>query len=222
MQHIFIITFIVVCLLNSIVGQDPASSWLAYTKSPGNGGTITYINATWIVPAEPKIKNGVQPGFWFGIEPEPACNLIQPILAYQEGWQIFNGYYQWDNGYWYESANGNVQAGNTIFGSVTYVQASHSYDMYIECKESGWNVKSNIKIEGEKIYTDSYFVIERQPPNCEQYPQNGGITFYDINIEINGTAVAPQWIAKKFEDACDCTPIVNNATSVTFTWNFLF
>lgn len=40
----------------------------------------------------------------YGIEPAPAANLIQPILAYGytgAEYSIFNGYYQWDDGYWY-------------------------------------------------------------------------------------------------------------------------
>jgi len=37
----------------------------------------------------------------FGIEPVPAANLIQPILAWgytSDAFTIFNGYFQWDDG----------------------------------------------------------------------------------------------------------------------------
>lgn len=122
-------------------GDDPASSWLAYTISQGNGTIVTWVNATWVVPSYPTERNGLSlsyrrekqvvrnyvvrkiastlcpnqcvlgvperswctvggnaPGWWFGIEPSPASNLIQPILAYgygTNGYTIFNGYYQY-------------------------------------------------------------------------------------------------------------------------------
>lgn len=44
---------------------------------------MTFINATWTVPSYPTSRvDGAAPGFWFGIEPEPALDLIQPILAW--------------------------------------------------------------------------------------------------------------------------------------------
>eukprot|EP01102_Stenamoeba_stenopodia_P003819 TRINITY_DN13955_c0_g1_i1.p1 TRINITY_DN13955_c0_g1~~TRINITY_DN13955_c0_g1_i1.p1 ORF type:complete len:239 (-),score=55.72 TRINITY_DN13955_c0_g1_i1:92-808(-) len=204
---------------------DPASSWLAYTVAKGNGKLLTYINATWIVPSYPKSKvSGSEPGWWFGIEPEPALNLIQPILAwgydeYPNQFSIFNGYYQWDNSYWWSSKQGAVSPGNTIFASVEYVKESNSYSMYIECKETGFSTTNVIKVEGSKIYTDAYFVVEHQPSNCDQYPENGEIIFSDINIELEGTPVTPQWQAFKFRPACNSTAEVLSPSAVKFTWN---
>lgn len=64
---------------------DPAPSWMAYSKAAGNGRTVKSVSTSWQVPAYPtELSAPSAPGFWFGIEPqEPnACNLIQPILAY--------------------------------------------------------------------------------------------------------------------------------------------
>ncbi len=62
---------------------DPADSWLAYTVSKGEGKRVTWVNATWKVPDYPNNQySGNAPGWWFGIEPNPADNLIQPILAW--------------------------------------------------------------------------------------------------------------------------------------------
>lgn len=70
-------------LVSLSLSQDPADSWLAYTIAKGNGQLLTYMNASWIVPENPtELVNGNAPGWWFGIEPEPAMNLIQPILAW--------------------------------------------------------------------------------------------------------------------------------------------
>ena len=86
----------------SVIAQDPADSWLVYGVAKGGGKRVTWVNATWVVPDFPASKCtifflrliylrnsynrclvfGNAPGFWFGIEPEPAMDLIQPILAW--------------------------------------------------------------------------------------------------------------------------------------------
>eukprot|EP01119_Soliformovum_irregulare_P004911 TRINITY_DN1610_c0_g1_i2.p1 TRINITY_DN1610_c0_g1~~TRINITY_DN1610_c0_g1_i2.p1 ORF type:complete len:143 (+),score=30.53 TRINITY_DN1610_c0_g1_i2:171-599(+) len=91
---------------------DPAGSWLAYAVAKGNGKMVTLVNASWIVPSYPSDPvEGSAPGWWFGIEPSPACFLIQPILAWgYTGTQfaIFNGYYEWDDSDWWSSDTGTV------------------------------------------------------------------------------------------------------------------
>ena len=52
-----------------------------------------------------------------GIEPVANDILIQPILAYGDGanqWTIFNGYYDWHTGGWWQSTDYVVQPGQTI------------------------------------------------------------------------------------------------------------
>lgn len=75
--------------------QDPASSWLAYAEAKGNGKRVTYVGAKWQVPEFPESRSSPSaPGWWFGIEPEPALYLLQPILAYGytgNDYSIFNG-----------------------------------------------------------------------------------------------------------------------------------
>jgi len=46
--------------------------------------------------------------------------------------------------YW---PQGSVKPGNTIVGSLTYIKASNSYDMFVGCVETGFSVTSNIKVE---------------------------------------------------------------------------
>jgi len=204
------------------VRNDPAESWLAYTVSYGGGKKLTFMNATWVVPSNPAQGGPSAPGWWFGIEPEPAANLIQPILSWgdeaSDSFSIFNGYYQWDDSEWYQSESGVVNPGNHIYASVRYMPANNSYEMYIACKETGFSVTTNIEVEKSKTYTDAYFVVEHQPQSCDQYPANGQIVFYDINIALDNQSVTPDWQAFEFQPACDCTSYVNNSTSVMFTW----
>jgi len=203
---------------------DPASSWLAYTISKGGGKRITSINATWVVPSLPKIQTrGSEPGWWFGIEPEPALNLLQPILAWGYDrfpqYSIFNGYYEWDNLTWFSGKQGGVSPGDTIFGSITFLPESNSYEMFIECKKTGFQVADRIAVEGKIVYTDAYFVVEHQPSNCEEYPSNGEVIFSNINIELENQPVIPEWQAFQYRPACESTAHILNSSSVSFTWN---
>jgi hypothetical protein len=105
-----------------------------------------------------------------------------------------------------------VTPGNHIYAFVKYDQSLDSYNMYISCKETGWSVSNNIPVEGGKTYTDAYFVVEHQPgsfdhmerncfinitDDCGQYPGNGQITFFDINIELDFKPVTPSWKGHK-------------------------
>jgi len=181
------------------------------------------MNASWIVPALPtQQQGGNAPGWWFGIEPSPAMDLIQPILAwgeYSPEFTIFNGYYQWDNSDWWQSDTGTVQPGNHIFAYVEYVSSNDSYNMFITCQETGWSISSNIAVEQGKVYTDAYFVVEHQPDSCDEYPSNGYITFTNINIELENKPVTPQWEAYQFQPACNSQAIVLSSSSVKFTWD---
>lgn len=210
---------LLVTFVSVIHAQDPASSWLAYTKAPG-GGLITYVDATWKVPADPK-SSGSEPAFWFGIEPDPALNLIQPILKWLgNGWYIFNEYYEWDTGHDYQSPRGRVKAGQTIFASIQYQSRNNSYLMFITCNETGWKRWDSIKVERSSItYCDVYAVVEHQPNRCSQYPADGKIIFTDFHITVSDKAITPKWSAHQYKPKCDCKAEVLSSSSVEFTWN---
>lgn len=59
---------------------------------------------SWPVPAYPTTRGGGNaPGWWWGFEPVPALDLLQPILAYGDGspdYTIFNGEFDWSDGAW--------------------------------------------------------------------------------------------------------------------------
>ena len=153
--------------------------------------------------------------------PNPAVDLIQPILAYGytgPEYSIFNGYYEWDDNYWWSSETGTVRPGQMVNASVWYDASSDSYNMYISCKETGWSIMSNIPIEPGMLYTDTYFVVEHQPNSCREYPQNGNIVFENIYIELDGKPTVPHWKVAKYQDACGCTGSVLSPSKLKFTW----
>ena len=84
---------IAICSLAA--AQDPASGWLGYAMGvhPNDSSAIiTYIEATWRVPENPKV-NGAFYSPWFGIESSDNLNLIQPVNPWSSNvWQIYNEY----------------------------------------------------------------------------------------------------------------------------------
>jgi hypothetical protein len=129
------------------------------------GSRVTLVNATWIVPSYPTNRNGGNaPGYWFGIEPRPADMLIQPILAYGDGaptWTIFNGFFDWHNNNWEQSAQLGVNPGDVITASIEWDATKGQYVMYIAANGAKpiRSVRSKAESSSE-VYTDVYFVVE--------------------------------------------------------------
>eukprot|EP01064_Diplonema_japonicum_P026113 TRINITY_DN37528_c0_g1_i1.p1 TRINITY_DN37528_c0_g1~~TRINITY_DN37528_c0_g1_i1.p1 ORF type:complete len:223 (+),score=43.63 TRINITY_DN37528_c0_g1_i1:58-726(+) len=202
---------------------DPADSWLAYAVMKGGGKAISQVNVTWVVPENPTDAfSPAAPGWWYGVEPEPACDLIQPILAYGykgNEYSIFNGEYDWDGGGWWSSETQKVVPGDKVFSSLTLIDNGKAMRMVIG-KEGGKNpVVSTRSLTAKTPYTDLYFVVEHQPSSCKQYPANGEITFANIYVELEGTAVTPTWEQIKYKDACSCAGQTVDPKTLKFTWD---
>jgi len=211
--------------------DDPADTWLAYAESVGTGNRVTFVNATWNVPANPSNPNVPEaPGWWFGIEPRPAAYLIQPILAYGDpvnqacanGYCIFNGYYQWNTGYWWQSETIPVNAGDPIYTYVKYLPASNAYEMYIGNSATGQGVTSVRPVVDGQTYTDVYFVVEHQVASCAEMPSNGMWNINNIYIEINNQPYTNfNWNLQKYQDVCNCAPLNPGGaiSKLQFTWS---
>jgi len=118
-------------------------------------------------------------------------------LCTGQGWQIYNEYFQWEPEYNYNSPAHHVKAGDVLFGSVTYDPANQAYVVFHSDMTDGWNITSVIPIQKKgdgnyKDYTIAYFVMEKSW-NCNQYPPDGIVTFYDIKIQYNKQTVIPKW-----------------------------
>eukprot|EP01091_Cochliopodium_minus_P011779 TRINITY_DN3430_c0_g1_i1.p1 TRINITY_DN3430_c0_g1~~TRINITY_DN3430_c0_g1_i1.p1 ORF type:complete len:236 (-),score=68.99 TRINITY_DN3430_c0_g1_i1:41-715(-) len=223
-MKILLFTIFFSCFIIVAYTQDPAPGWTAYAKITGGGKRITQIEAKWKVPNKPTEK-GLFFGIWFGIEPNPAMNLIQPVLPWDgdDHWLIYNEYYQWNPTYNYDSHMIKVQPGQIVYGSVTYVPGNNSYTM----KNSilgGESVSSSIAIQLEngqpKVYTDAYFVLEKVASNCKQYPPEGVVTFYDISVSYeNVVDKTPAWSTHVLDAVCGSTAHILNSTTVSITWN---
>jgi hypothetical protein len=84
-----------------------------------------------------------------GIDSSDNLNLLQPVNPWLgSSWQIYNEYFQWQPEYNYNSPSQTVQAGDLLFGSLTYTPANQSYTIYHNVSGSvTWEVSSSIKIQ---------------------------------------------------------------------------
>ena len=200
---------------------DPAGSWLSYAVFKAQGA-VTQVNVTWVVPAYPSTRYSPSaPGWWYGVEPEPACDLIQPILAYGytgNNYSIFNGEFDWEGGGWWASDTQDVVPGDVVYSSLT-MTAPEKYTMVIGKKGGDAPIVSTRQGSIKKDYSDLYFVVEHQPRSCTEYPENGSITFSDIIVEVDNKPVVPTWEQVKFKDACSCEGETIDAKTLKFTWD---
>jgi len=205
--------------------QDPAPGWLAYAKgvSP-TGGKLTHLAAKWAVPSNP-VRGGAFYSPWFGIEASDNLNLIQPVNPWLgSSWSIYNEYFQWVPEYNYNSASHPVQPGDILYGSVDFTAGNESYSVYHSDLNDGWSVTSSIRVQRDerghvyKNYTIAYFVFEKVA-DCAQYPKNGQVTFYDIELEYDNKPVTPVWTTGYVDEVCEFKAQILNSTAIQITWN---
>eukprot|EP01113_Clastostelium_recurvatum_P032685 TRINITY_DN422_c0_g1_i2.p1 TRINITY_DN422_c0_g1~~TRINITY_DN422_c0_g1_i2.p1 ORF type:complete len:240 (-),score=69.91 TRINITY_DN422_c0_g1_i2:127-813(-) len=207
-----------------VSGQDPAQGWLGYAALTAPGHTrITYIEAKWVVPQNPKV-GGAFFSPWFGIESSDNLNLIQPVNPWSgNGWSIYNEYFQWKPVHNINSNSHKVNAGDVVYGNITYVAASNLYRMVHSSLKDNWSVQTDIPIQKDdkgdyKNFTIVYFVMEKEW-KCAQYPPNNEVTFYDIRVDYDGQTVANPTVKTAFvDDVCNCRAKQLNSTSIQITW----
>lgn len=205
------------------VGDDPAGSWLNYAEAVMPGHAVTYMNATWTVPAYPELPFGSNaPGFWYGVESNDDKVLIQPILAFGDGlpyYTIFNGEFNWINGEWLPSSAVTVYPGDKIFSSITLLPQLKKYELRIENAKTKKGVTTRYDVFEGKTFDRVYFVLEHQPDACAAYPKSNEVVFENINIEWSGKLNrSPNWSAHAKVPACNSKCTIVSPTSVKFTW----
>eukprot|EP01123_Difflugia_compressa_P000853 TRINITY_DN10987_c0_g1_i1.p1 TRINITY_DN10987_c0_g1~~TRINITY_DN10987_c0_g1_i1.p1 ORF type:complete len:229 (-),score=43.20 TRINITY_DN10987_c0_g1_i1:20-706(-) len=216
--------FVLSTLLSVSLCQDPASGWMGYAQGNYPTGRITYIEAKWVVGNNP-VQSGSFFSPWFGIEASDNLNLLQPVNPWLEDhWEIYNEYFQWNPINNINSDSHTVQPGDILFGSITFNENNQSYTLLHTDLTDGWSVSTNIGVQQNndgtfKNYTIIYFVMEKSEWDCDQYPPDGKVVFYDIVVEYDGVKVTPKWTTNYVDDNCNCRAAVVNPTTIQITWD---
>lgn len=119
-----------------------------------------------------------------------------------------------------------MKGGDIVFGSMTYVPATDSYDVYHKSETDGWEVTMNIPVQKvggvAKKYTILYAVYEKVAP-CGDYPPDGAVSFYNISVAYDGKAVPNKdivWKTGYVEDVCNNRAVVApGGDSITISWD---
>lgn len=204
---------------------DPSTGWLSYARfdSDDHNAHITMMNASWIVPEAPS-RSGANPALWWGIQTYKGDGaLVQPILKWYGEWKIFHEIYDWTDGHGEQKGDHvTVQTGDKITSSVVYRASDNSYDMYMTSANLGRTLTYNYKLESRQSANEAtaYIVLEHQPSSCSQLPRDGGITFTDISVEVEGKKVAsPKWTALQERPKCSSQAVVVDSATVKIEWN---
>jgi hypothetical protein len=193
-------------------------------SSPSVHTTPSYPPHLCRLPPHPPLS--LSPPRWFGIEPNPADVLIQPILAYGDGtpdYTIFTGFFDWHDGNWVQSTTQTVTPGTQLLGTIDWDATAETYRQCIQVVSSGKPICTRVSkanTHGE-LFNQIFFVVEHQPNSCGEYPANGGVTFENINVQWeDGKVLAPaDWTVAQFKPACNSQGKVLSATSLEFTWS---
>eukprot|EP00009_Paramoeba_aestuarina_P003433 CAMPEP_0201521770 /NCGR_PEP_ID=MMETSP0161_2-20130828/16148_1 /ASSEMBLY_ACC=CAM_ASM_000251 /TAXON_ID=180227 /ORGANISM="Neoparamoeba aestuarina, Strain SoJaBio B1-5/56/2" /LENGTH=189 /DNA_ID=CAMNT_0047920471 /DNA_START=186 /DNA_END=755 /DNA_ORIENTATION=- len=183
-----------------------------------------------VVPDEPRVPNGADPAFWFGVQTADGNGaLVQPIMAQWLGlvgechcYKMFQEIFDWTNEHNEDSPKELISPGEQIKASITYIADSNSYIMNMT-SSSGKVSNFHYQLLDAQKETESvaYFVLEHRPPNsCNQFPSNGIVSWRNIHVEVNGVAVPDaEWVAKQEKPACGSVATVINSTAIDITWN---
>jgi hypothetical protein len=148
-----------------------------------------------------------------------AFGLCQDICRFA-GYSAFIGHFDWHDGSWDQTNSFPMNPGETLFSTTTYDQSSNSYNLFLQSMDHPSNqVSVNYPVNYGETFTDVYVVVEKQPPSCDQYPANGGVTFSNITIAWEGVVNhSPAWMAAQYQPACGSTPHIVNNSTINFTW----
>ena len=133
-------------------------------------------------------------------------------------------YFQWRPEHNENSASHTVQAGDLLYGSLTYDARRNSMVIYHNVSGStSWEVTTVIPIQSgsngvPKNYSIAYIVYEKDAP-CGDYPPDGVVTFTNIHLACDGKPYTPKWKTSFVDDVCNNRATVVDPATVKITWN---
>jgi hypothetical protein len=205
---------------------DPVESWLAYAVARGGGRAVTNVTVSYTVPPLP-VKPGGIGSFWWGLEPAPACDLMQPVLALgrlgkgNASWSIFNERFDWlDSPRSFTTAPKFVAPGARVTSNIHTGGTRYRMSIGPVVDYEGHYSYSYLDLDPKQVYSDVYVVVEHQPDSCSEMPASGAMVFDHVAIELDGALVQPKWeVVQGSKPACDCKAEAVDAATVKFTWS---
>ncbi len=123
-----------------------------------------------------------------------------------------------------DAARGGDARRESYYVARSYNQGQNSYTATHTNLNTTQSVSMTINVQKDssgsyKQYTIMYVVMEKSQWNCDQYPANGIVTFFDIDLEYNGQPVNPSWTTSYVDDVCSCRAHVVAEDTISITWS---
>jgi hypothetical protein len=174
------------------------------------GPDITSLRASWIVPAEPAVRNGQNLAIWIGLQPEDSKTVLQTVLKWgassggNDSWSIACSTSKIQNGGEMVSKSTkaiNVHPGQKVTGVVELLSVSsgiYTYRCHFEGhKDSEVTFKTTDKFNTAML---EYWI--QNIVTCNDYSENAN--FSDVRIMAGDTNLASHWRKGPIEDPLKC------------------
>jgi len=185
---------------------------------------MTHYEAKWKVGNNPTV-GGAFYSPWNGCDTTDNMNLIQSVSPWLgSNWVGYTEYYEWDNSYNKNSASFSISPGDVLHGVLQYNTGKESYRLTQTDMTNGQSSTMVIPVEKDpntgnyKNYTVLYLVYEKVA-QCNQYPPEGKVEFYDIIVECNGATITPAWKTGVVDEVCGFQAHVISPSVATITWD---
>jgi hypothetical protein len=188
---------------------------------PSQYQRITRLEMYWKVSANPP-RSSAFFSPWFGMDPADNLNLIQPVNPWMGSapWQMYTEYFQWRPQHNSNSNSENVNAGQTLHGSLVYVASGDKYILTQTVVETGRSSSQTVACQTGKKFVVPYVVYEKTWP-CRNYPPDGKVTFYNITAECDNQDCSKSlnWQAKVKDPNCGMKAVIAGDGTISLTWN---
>ncbi|KEG14064.1 hypothetical protein DQ04_00641080 [Trypanosoma grayi] len=160
---------------------------------------------------------------WLGMDTTDNMNLLQLVNPWSgNSWGFYTEYYQWSPT---ENINSNFRgtvAGHTLYGSLTY-NGDQTYTLMQRDLNTGDYSTMQIPVQKYangtyKNYTIPYIVYEKVA-DCQDYPPDEAVNFYEISLYCNGERIYPKWIPGAVDEVCDFAAHSDSPDVVNITWS---
>jgi len=188
-------------------GPTPAASnayngWLE-NYSTTSTGALSYLAATWVVPATPAAGNDGQTLFFFnGLEGLPTVeSILQPVLAYENGQWFAQSWNCCAAGTAYNANTIPVSPGDVIVGTISGTSCDASSGL---CND--WTIETRDQNTGQSsvLQTSAWGVAENWVfagvlevygvGSCDDLSSSGRVAFDDISYAtVGNTGAGASW-----------------------------
>jgi len=210
---------------HSVVKPQHGAAWKAWAQYENSQG-VNFVSGKWNVPSSPQDTNdGQLLYYWNGVEPDDSSAVLQPVLQF--GFSPAGGGNYWAMASWYVSSDHGAfyttpyecNTSDVILGTLSMMQNGTWLVSGLDIT----NQQSTILhfTPQDPTYTTAYETLEAYNVNsdCQDYPVEGSITFYNIKVSVGGKPVIPKWTVLTKDNECNETAVALSSSSVKIQWN---